>query len=86
MALKTISSVLVKPGVSYGFDEFSQSPTFIPFRYKELLRYEAILWVKQLDEAIAKNAGIEDLTPQEAKGAQKALVKFFEIKPEDLTK
>lgn len=82
--MKTISSVVVKPGVSYQFDEYTQEPVVIPFRYKDLIRAEAIDWVKKISECIEKNTQFEDMDAEEAKGAKKALIKFFEIKDEEL--
>ncbi|MBN2454239.1 hypothetical protein JXB11_01705 [Candidatus Woesearchaeota archaeon] len=76
---KTISEIEVKPGVSYKFDEFTQSPTVIPFKYRDLVREEAVKLAKEISKE-----GLQGCGKEESSGAVKVLKKFFEIKEEEL--
>ena len=80
--LRTISQIVVKPGISYSFDEFTQSPVVIPFKYKGLIMDEIKQWIKNIDSGNDEN--LNGLSSDERKGAKKILMTFFEIKPEDI--
>lgn len=74
--LKTISEIVVKPGISYSFDTFTQAPTVIPYKYKELITEEAKLWIHNLS---TDDTSFSSMTPEEQKGAKKILIKFFDL-------